>query len=126
MGENPAPGYAKKPDHVVAVRPFEGRVTVTLGGEVVADSRSALAVEESGYNAVYYLPRSDVRMEFATPTDHTSYCPFKGKAAYYTFAAGDRTSENAAWSYEAPYDEADTLRDCLAFYTHRVDGVSVE
>lgn len=126
MGDNPAPGYLKKPDHVVAVKPFSGRVAVTLGGETIADSRNALAVEESGYGAVYYLPRADVRMDLATATENSSHCPFKGDASYYTFVAGGKTAENAAWTYAAPFDEAAALAGHLAFYTERVDSVSVD
>lgn len=126
MGDNSAPGYARKPDHVVAVAPFAGRVTVTLGGETIADSRNALEVKESGYNAVYYVPRGDVRMDLAEATDASTYCPFKGAASYFTFLVGDRRAENAAWTYAAPFDEAAALKDCLAFYTQRVDSVSVE
>lgn len=126
MGANPAPGYAKKPDHVVAVAPFDGRVVVSLGGRTIADSRNALAVTESGYGAVYYIPRADVAMDLATPTDQSTYCPFKGEASYFSFEAAGKEAENAAWSYETPFDEAAALKDHLAFYTHRVDSVSVE
>ena len=126
MSQNPAPGYAKKPDHVVAVTPFDGRVVVALGGETIADSSDALAVAESGYNAVYYLPMRDVRMDLAERIDTSTYCPFKGKATYYTFTVGERRAEGAAWVYEAPYDEAMAIKDHLAFYTQRVDSVSVE
>lgn len=126
MAGNPAPGYLKKPDHVVAVRPFDGRVAVTFGGETIADTRQALAVEESGYGAVYYLPRQDVRMDLAARTEHATHCPFKGDATYYSFAVDGQASENAAWSYEAPFDEAAALEGYLAFYTNRVDTVSVD
>lgn len=126
MGDNPAPGYAKKPDHVVATAPFQGRVTISLGGEVIADSANALLMRESNHGDVYYLPEADVRMDLATVTDASSYCPFKGTASYFSFAAGDKTAENAAWSYAAPYDEATAVKNHLAFYTNRVDAVSVE
>lgn len=126
MGGNPAPGYAKKPDHVVAVAPFKGRVSVNLGGERIADTRHALLMRETGHGDVYYLPRADVRMDLATLADGSSYCPFKGKAAYFSFEAGGKSAESAAWSYEAPYDEASAIKDHLAFYSGRVDAVSVE
>ena len=126
MSEGPAPGYQKKPDHVVAIRPFQGRVTVKLGGETIADSRNALLVEETGYGAVHYLPRGDVRMDLARPGDAKTYCPFKGAASYYSFGAGATEAANAAWSYEAPYDEAEAIASYLAFYPSRVDEIAVE
>ena len=121
---NPAPGYAKKPDHRVDVAPYAGRVAVTLGGEVIADSGRALLVEETGYRPVYYVPEADVRMDLAAPGDADSYCPFKGKASYHSFRAGGRDAANAAWSYDAPYDEAAALKGHLAFYESRVDAVT--
>jgi uncharacterized protein (DUF427 family) len=126
MPNNPAPGYAKKPDHSVVESPFAGRVSVTLGGEVIADSQKALAVVESGYGVAYYVPVADVRLDASAPTDHSTYCPFKGQASYLSFTAGDQSSENAAWFYEAPYDEALALHGHVSFYAKRVDSISVE
>lgn len=126
MGDNPAPGNVKKPDHVVTAAPFEGRIMVTLGSECIADSANALLVRETSHGDVYYVPRADVRMDLATLTDASTYCPFKGTASYFSFTAGHKTAENAAWSYATPYDEATALKDHLAFYTSRVDAVSVE
>lgn len=123
---NPAPGYARKPEHKAIAAPFDGRVAVRLGGETIADSRNALALTETGYGVVYYLPRADVRMDLAMGTERSTYCPFKGHASYFSFAAGDETAENVAWSYEAPYDEAAALEDHLAFYADRVGSISVE
>ncbi len=126
MGENSAPGYVNKPDHAVSAAPFSGRVAVLLGGKVVVDTRSALQVEETGHGMVFYFPKADIRMDLAVAGDATSYCPFKGQASYHTFVAGGRRSENAAWSYDAPYDEALALKDHLAFYPNRVDAIRVE
>jgi len=124
MAGNPAPGYRKKPDHQVNVSPYRGRVVVKLGGEVIAESENALLVEETRHAPVYYLPRPDVRMDLATPGEAESYCPFKGQASYHSFQAGGEASPNAAWSYDATYDEAKALEGYLAFYDSRVDSIA--
>ena len=49
-------------------------MTVTLGGEVLADSRRAIALEETGHRTRYYLPREDVRLELLTPSTTTRNC----------------------------------------------------
>jgi len=126
MPGNPAPGYARKPDHVVAVAPFEGRVRAVLNGVAIAESTRAFAVEESNYPVCYYIPREDVRMDLAARTEHSTHCPFKGDAAYYTFAVDGDARANAAWSYEAPFDEALALKDCISFYGSRIDAIEVE
>src|SRR3546814_1567172 len=45
-GRNPAPGYARKPDHIVSLKPAGQRVTVRLGGEVIAETDRAVLCEE--------------------------------------------------------------------------------
>jgi uncharacterized protein (DUF427 family) len=96
-------------------------VTVA-GGVTVADSAEALLLRETGYDPVYYFPREHVAVDLLERTDRETYCPFKGTAAYWTLRAGDRTLENAVWSYEAPYDEIESIRERLAFYPSAVDA----
>lgn len=123
MSGNSGPGFRSHPEHRVTVQPAGVRVQVKAGGEVIADSREALRLEESGYPPVYYLPRKDVRMERLVRSTHSTYCPFKGHASYFSLAGG---AENAAWSYEQPYDESAAIRGHLAFYPAKVDAIEVQ
>ena len=115
-GDNRAPGFAKRPDYPITIEPAGSRVTVTFDGEVIADSENALLLRESTYPGVYYIPRSDVRMDRLSPTDKDTYCPFKGHAAYWTVADDRAPAENVVWSYEAPYDEMAQIRAMMAFW----------
>ncbi len=119
MAENPAPGFQKKPDHEVTLTPFTGNVQVVLGGTIIAESAKAIKVTESNHGDCFYIPRTDVAMGQATKTETSSYCPFKGLATYYSFGA----ATDAAWSYEAPYDEFAGLKYYLAFYPNRVSDI---
>lgn len=121
MTSNSAPGYLKHPDHRVRIVPATVHVEVACNGKVIAASDRALLVDESRHDPVYYLPRSDVEMSALTPTEHSTYCPFKGHARYWTLQVGDRVEENSVWAYDAPYDEALPLQDCVAFYSDRVE-----
>lgn len=56
-------------------------------------------------------------------TDHASYCPYKGEAAYFNIPAGGDRSINAVWTYEDPYPAVASIKDCLAFYPDRVDAI---
>ncbi len=123
---NPAPGYAKRPDHRVDIAPSNRAVRVEFAGLTIASSRTTLLVDEAHHDLVHYLPRSDVRMDLLTPTEHTSYCPFKGTARYWTIAVGARQAENAVWAYDEPYDEALPLGGHVAFYPDRVDRISID
>ena len=112
------PGYAKHPEHRITTKPAGVRVQVKLKGEVIADSRDALVLQESRYPPVYYVPRKDVKMERLARTSHSTHCPFKGDASYFSLVNGP---ENAVWSYENPYDEVAAIREHLAFYPDKVD-----
>ncbi len=119
---NPAPGYKKHPDHRIETKPAGVRVRVTFKGEVVADTRDAIAMKEGAYPIVYYIPRADVKMERLVRSSHKTHCPFKGDAAYFSLKNGP---ENAVWSYEQPYDEMSAIKELLAFYPDKVDVVSL-
>jgi uncharacterized protein (DUF427 family) len=125
MSANSAPGFKKHPEHRIETKLAGQRVRVTFNGEVIADSRDAILLDESKYASVYYVPRKDVKMERLTRTTHSTHCPFKGVASYYTLSAGGRTAANAVWSYEEPYDEMSVIKERLAFYPDKVDSISV-
>ena len=118
MSANSGPGYAKHPEHRITTKPAGARVRVKVKGEVVADSRDAIVLQESKYPPVYYLPRKDVKMECLARTSHSTHCPFKGDASYFSFVNGP---ENAVWSYEQPYDEVAAIREHLAFYPDKAE-----
>lgn len=117
---NKGPGYRDYPEHEIQITPYEGTVRVTLGVALVAESGQALALAESRYDPVLYLPRSDVRFDLLHRNDKKTYCPFKGDASYYDIRVGDRHVGSAVWAYEAPYDEVAVLGDYVAFYADRV------
>jgi len=122
---NPAPGWVKKPEHRVDLNPDTHHVRVVFAGTVVADSTAALRCEETGHGPVYYIPAKDMRLDLMKKTEHTTYCPFKGTASYWSLEAGGKNSENAIWGYEAPYDETARLAGHYAFYGNRVDNIEI-
>ncbi|MCV9961218.1 DUF427 domain-containing protein [Pararhizobium sp. BT-229] len=108
-------------DHPITITSNPARVVVTLAGRTIADSRNALTLREASYPPVQYIPRADVDMSLLVPTDHATYCPYKGDASYFSAPSGGLV--NAVWSYEAPYDAVNAIKDHLAFYADRVDIV---
>jgi uncharacterized protein (DUF427 family) len=111
------------PDHPITITPSTVRVVVAVGGRVVADTRKALTLREADYAPVHYIPRDDVDMSLLERTDHATYCPYKGDCAYYSIPVGDARSQNAVWTYEAPYAAVAQIKDHLAFYPDRVDSI---
>jgi uncharacterized protein (DUF427 family) len=118
--DNSAPGFKKVPRSHILTRPAGRRVRVSVNGEVIADSMDALEMREGDYPAVLYFPRQDVRMQRLERTWRSTHCPYKGEASYFSIAGGP---ENAAWSYEQPYDEMLGIKDRVAFYAAKVDAI---
>jgi len=111
------------PDHPITVEKNPARVVVTVGGQVIADTRDALTVREAQYPPVQYIPRKDADMSQLQRTQQATYCPYKGECAYYSIPAGGDRSVNAVWSYESPYAAVSAIREHLAFYPDRVDAI---
>jgi uncharacterized protein (DUF427 family) len=111
------------PDHPITIEPNAQRVRVTFNGKIVAESARSLVMREGKYNPVIYIPHEDADASLLVRTDHSTYCPYKGDASYFSIRAGDRVAENAIWIYEQPYSAVAAIKDCLAFYPNRVDSI---
>ncbi len=114
------------PDHPIIITPTDGQVVVTLNGRMVADTRRALTLKESTYPAVQYIPLADVDPELLAASDHTTWCPYKGEASYYSLPIGGARSVNAIWSYRQPHDAVAAIKDHVAFYPDRIDAIEVQ
>ena len=108
----------------ITIRKAEGTWTVRAGGAVLGESRNALELSEGDYPAVIYFPREDIVMAFLDRTDHSTHCPKKGDASYFSIVTKSQTLENAAWSYETPFEGMERIAGHLAFYA--TDFVTVE
>ena len=111
------------PDHPITIEANPQRVRITWNGQVIADSRRALTLREAAYPPVQYVPRSDVKMALLKRSDHSSYCPYKGDASYYSIEREGQRAENAVWSYEEPHEAMAAIKGYLAFYPNRVSSI---
>ena len=111
------------PDHPITIAPSRDRVRVMFDGKAVADTTRALVLQEASYKPVFYIPREDVDMASLVRTSHTTHCPYKGDASYWSIRSGPRTVDNAVWSYEAPFEAMAPIKGHLAFYADRVDSI---
>ncbi len=85
--------------------------TATWNGSVIAQSDDTVVVEGN-----HYFPIETVAPGVLVGSDHTSVCPWKGTASYYTVELDGQRNENAAWYYPAPKDAAKEIKDRVAFW----------
>jgi uncharacterized protein (DUF427 family) len=123
---NPSPGHARWPTHQVRETHVAHPMKVEVDGEVVADSRDVIRVDEDGYPARFYFPRGDVRTDLLESSNTRSMCPFKGEASYYSLDIDDKRIDDAVWTYETPYDEHADLRGRLAFWDDKNPEISIQ
>ena len=112
----------KIPDasHPIAIRPTSARVTVRVGGAVVAETDNALSLAESTYPIAQYIPLADVDQSLLERTTTQTYCPYKGDASYFTVNAPDGSTEaDVIWTYDHPYPSVAEIAGHVAFYPDR-------
>jgi len=118
----------KIPDasHPIAIRPTSARVTVRVGGAVVAETDNALSLAEASYPVVQYIPLADVDQSLLERTTTQTYCPYKGDASYFTVNAPDGSTEaDVIWTYDHPYPSVAEIAGHVAFYPDRSE-ITVE
>ena len=103
------------------VEALPGRVRVSAGDLLIAESTTALRVLETSHPPVVYVPPSDVRIGGLTRNARRTFCEYKGQAAYHDLAMAGGRIDDVAWSYPNPTPAFAALRNYLAFYPSRVE-----
>jgi uncharacterized protein (DUF427 family) len=120
------------PAHKLLMQEFPRRLRATFGGQTVVDTTRAMLLHETGLPPQAYVPIDDIRADLIEPTDHHTYCPFKGTASYWTVTVAQQSqpaqqsqqsqrAENAIWSYPDPNAEASWLAGYAGLYWGAMD-----
>ena len=78
---------------------------------VIAKSDDTVVVEGN-----HYFPTESVVKAYLTPSDKTTYCPWKGTANYYSLSIDGAENTDAAWYYADPKDAAKQIAGRIAFW----------
>ncbi len=116
--DEPVRGHLRDPYHRIDTLPTSRHIRISLNGELLAESRDAVALFETGLAPRWYVPRSDVRAELL-PSETRSVCPYKGEASYHSLALDG--GEDLVWYYPSPLAEAAQIADLVCFYDEKVD-----
>jgi uncharacterized protein (DUF427 family) len=124
FGDQPAGTFnftREGPAHVLYVEDSPRRVRAVFNDRTVVDTARATLLHETGLLPVYYLPLEDFDNELLVGSRHTSHCPFKGDARYWSVRADDRVADNAVWNYPAPIEGCPDIGAYGAIYWDRMD-----
>lgn len=113
----------RDPYHRVDARASSRHVRVSVDREVVAETRRAMILSETGLPNRYYIPREDARRDVLEPSATHAVCPYKGTASYHSLSVNGTRIPDAAWYYPEPLENAIKVRDYLAFSAR---GVRIE
>lgn len=110
--------------HEVKTERLQEKVMVIVEGETIAETTEAIKLLETGYDPVYYIPKNDIKeIDLIKCGDYE--CPYKGHAEMYTIRHGARDIENAAWSYDEPFNSLPELQGRVAFYPDKVQEIRI-
>jgi uncharacterized protein (DUF427 family) len=108
-------------DHPITIAPSADHILVRSGEVTIVDSRSTLIMREANYPPVRYIPLADVDRSLLTPSNLSTYCPYKGDASYYSIIRDQKRGADAVWFYDQPYPAVAEIKGHVAFYTDRID-----
>ena len=123
----PAPGQESVWDYPRPPRleDTDKHIRVIFNDVTIADTHRAKRFLETSHPPTYYIPPEDIKMEYLTQTSNSSFCEWKGRAAYYSIRIGDKEAQNAAWCYPDPTPNFISLKDCVCFYAQFMDACYV-
>jgi uncharacterized protein (DUF427 family) len=131
LGRSPAGAFnfdldGAAPAHRIYFADFLPRVRAVLAGRTVLDTTRGKLLYESGIHPRFYAPIEDFDPDVLSRTGHSTHCPFKGDASYWSVAVNGTARENAVWAYEAPIAEAAWLEGYASLYRDKADEWWVE
>ena len=111
------------PERVLYVEPLRRRMSVELGGSVIARSDGAVILFEPARYPVAYFPIGDVEQGVLRRSDHESTHPDLGKTAWFNVLGADgEITRRGAWEHVDPPAQAAALRDTVAFAWRAMDA----
>ncbi len=110
-----------------ALDPITEDIVVTFGGGVIARTDRAFRVLETSHPPTYYVPLASFTEGSLVPAAGSSFCEWKGRAAYFDIVGSDGTvAERAAWNYPEPTPRFAELCDHVSIYPGLMDEITVD
>lgn len=97
-----------------------------LGGVEICETRTSWRILETSHPPTYYLPRSAFIEGSLRPARGTSFCEWKGEAAYLDVIGGIKIAPRAAWYYPKPDARYAAIVDHVALYAGAMDECLID
>ena len=104
------------------IEPETRQVRVIFNGQSVARSDRAKRVLETSHPPGIYIPREDFVADALRSVSGTSFCEWKGQAAYWDVVADGAVADAAGWSYPDPTPPFVEIAGYVSIYPGRVDA----
>jgi uncharacterized protein (DUF427 family) len=111
------------PERLLYVEPLRRRMSVELGGSIIARSDEAAILFEPARYPVAYFPIGDIDQGVLQQSEHESTHADLGKTEWFDVVGGDgETTRRGAWWHVDPPAQAAALRDTVAFAWRLMDA----
>lgn len=112
--------HPRNPYHRIDIVPTHRRLRVLLGDTVLVDTTETLLLYETSLAPKLYVHPRHVTPGILSPSETTTYCPYKGTTTYWHATLSGVRADDVAWSYEEPLPESTAIRGLLSFEESRV------
>lgn len=98
------------------LRPEKRKVRIVFEGVTIAESERVLKICETASPPTYYIPMTDINMEYLKAVGGRSFCEWKGAASYYEVEVKGKNAGRVAWTYTRPSGVFAPVQDHISFY----------
>src|SRR4029453_10869512 len=111
------------PKRVLYLEPLRRRMSVELGGSIIARSDEAVILFEPARYPVAYFPIGDIDQGVLRQSEHGDTHADLGKTEWFDVVGGDgETTRRGAWRHVDPPAQAAALRDTVAVAWRLMDA----
>lgn len=108
-----------------AIESFNGHIRIVHNDIILVNSNKCHRILETSHPPSFYIPMSDVNMEYLNLNELTSFCEWKGKAFYFDLNMNSKTIDKVGWYYPNPNKKYAALKDTISFYASKLDNCFV-
>lgn len=94
----------------------EREILIIFANKIIGRSMNAIRLLETASPPTFYIPKTDLNMDYLKKTTGESRCEWKGDAIYWNIEVDGEIAERAAWSYPQPKSEFSKIKGYLCFY----------